>query len=242
VSSRSCLTAPAPAARLSRSVSFEAKLADGSTQLTIGTGTKERLASLFLETPSPYFLRAARLEISDDGAQWSTLDQGIPIFREWGAEKLELALGGRAAAYVRVTLTDNRAAPLPFTGARILSEAGPAPEPVAVGARISARDEFAGETVLTVALDGLHSRWRPLGSRPRSPSSCAMSASASARRATRFRASARSVPARSNRVSLDGAPARAQLELPLAFTPSTRELLIHIYNGDSPPWRSTPFA
>jgi hypothetical protein len=37
------------------------------------------------------------------------------------------------------------------------------------------------------------------------------------------------------RAALDGAPARAQLELPVVFTPSTRELLIHVCNGDSPP-------
>ena len=45
---------------------------------------------------------------------------------------------------------------LPFTGARLMLASGPAPEPVPVGARIAGRDEFAGETVLTLVLDGRH--------------------------------------------------------------------------------------
>jgi len=77
--------------------SFEVTLAPGSTRVTIATGTTDRLSSLSLETPSPFFLRAARVEISQDNSDWVTIDQGIPIFREWGAEKLDLPIGGRVA-------------------------------------------------------------------------------------------------------------------------------------------------
>jgi hypothetical protein len=226
---------PAPTAHFIRPISFETRLADGSTQITVQTGTRDWLASILLETPSPFFVRAAQVEVSDDNAAWTTLDQGVPLFRQWGAERLELPLGGRSAAFVRVTVADRRAPPLPFTGARLLAEAGPAPSLVAVGARVAARDEFAGETVLTVALDGRHEPLAALaivGGDPvfmRRVAVCvrevhdALPAERTIGTGTIFR------------VSLDGAPARSQLEVPLAFSPDTREVLVHIYNGDSPP-------
>ena len=93
-------------AHLLRPASFEVKLVDGSTQITVMTGSKDGLASISLETPSPFFIRAAQVEVSDDNASWSTLDQGVPLFRQWGAERLELPLRGRAAAFVRITVAD----------------------------------------------------------------------------------------------------------------------------------------
>ncbi len=225
----------APSARLLRPASFEVKLVDGSTQITVMTGSKDWLASIFLETPSPFFMRATQVEVSDDNASWSTLDQGVPLFRQWGAERLELPLRGRAAAFIRITVADRRAAPLPFTGARLLAEAGPAPEAVPVGGRIAARDEFAGETVLTVDLEGRHQPLAALGIAAGDPLFMH-------RVAVCVREVRDGLPGERTigtgtvfRVSLDGAPAREQLEVPLAFSPDTRELLVHIYNGDSPP-------
>jgi hypothetical protein len=226
---------PASATHRIRALSFEAKLVQGSTQITLRTGTTEKLASVILETPGPFFLRAARIEISDDNSNWITLDQGIPIFREWGAEKLELPIGGRVAAFVRVTIADNRDAPLPFTGATLLTASSPAPEPEPVGARISGRDEFAGETVLTLALDGRHVPLAALEIETKEP--LFMRRVTVSVREVRDAVSGERVVASGTlfRVSLDGAPNRAQLELPVAFTPATRELLVHIDNGDSPP-------
>jgi hypothetical protein len=226
---------PVPVAHVVRPSSFEVKVAPGSTQVTIATGTTDRLSSIFLETPSPFFLRAAGIEISSDNADWSTLDQGIPIFREWGAEKLELPMGGRAAAFVRITVADNRAAPLPFTGARLLSEAAPAPEPVPIGARITGRDEFAGETVLTLSLDGRNLPLAALELETKEPLFMRR-VTVSVREVRDAIPGERAIGSGTLfRVALDGAPARAQLELPLAFAPTTRELLVHVYNVDSPP-------
>jgi hypothetical protein len=226
---------PVPAAAEFRAASFDVRVAEGSTQITVATGTRKKLASVVLETPSPFFLRAARIEVSDDGAAWTTLDEGIPLFREWSAEKLELPLGARSAAYVRITVADNRAPPLPFIGARLRSEAGPAPEPVGVGARIAARDEFAGETVLTVALDGRHEPLAALGIEAGDPLFMRR-VTVAVREVRDGLPQERTIGSGTvYRVSLDGAPARAQLEVPLAFSPFTRELLVHIHNGDSPP-------
>jgi hypothetical protein len=225
---------PVPAAHAIRPSSFEVTLASGSTRVTIATGTTDKLASLILETPAPFFLRAARVEISQNNSDWVTLEQGIPVFREWGAEKLELPVGGRVAAYVRVTITDNRDAPLPFTGARLFAEPSSAPPAEPVGARLTGREEFSGETVLTLALDGRHLPLAALEFDTTEP--LFMRRVTVGVRDARDAVSGERTIASGTlfRVALDGAPARAQLELPLVFTPSTRELLIHVINGDSP--------
>jgi hypothetical protein len=130
-------------ARTARAASFEARLENGTTVLVVGTGsTTDRLASVTLETPHPRFLRAAKVELSDDRSTWTTVDDGIPLFRQWGAEKLNLTLGHRRAAWIRITVDDS----LPFTGASLFFAAGPPEAAVPVGARITSRDEFAGET------------------------------------------------------------------------------------------------
>ena len=226
---------PTPVAHTLRPAAFEVKLESGTTLLTLTTGTKNALASVSLETPHPFFLRAARVEISDDGAHWNTLDQGLPLFRQWGAEKLELSLGNHSAVYVRIAVTGNRAAPLPFTGASLRLAAGPAPALVPVGASITGRDEFAGETVLTLALDGRHLPLASLEFDTNEPLFMRR-VTVTVREVQDTVSSERTVGAGTlYRVALDGAPARAQLDLPLNFTAPTRELLVHIHNGDSPP-------
>jgi hypothetical protein len=226
---------PVPQASTIRAASFEVALEGHTTVITLSTGTKDALASVSLETPHPFFLRAARVEISDDADHWTTLDQGLPLFRQWGAEKLELPLGNHVAAFVRIVVSDNRATALPFTGARLRLAAGAAPALVPVGAKITRRDEFAGETVLTLALDGRHL--------PLAALEFDTSESLFTRRVTvTVREVRDAVPGERTvgagtvyRVALEGAPNRAQLELPLNFTAPTRELLVHIHNGDSPP-------
>ncbi len=225
----------ASAAHTVRPEAFAMKLGTESSVLTIKTGTHDALASLTLETPSPYFLRAARLEISDDNENWTMLDQGLPLFRQWGAVKLDLSLGGHHAAYVRVTIVDGRGPSVPFTGARLRLDGGQPSAPVPVGTRVASREEFAGETVLSLALDGRHVPLAALELATQEPLFM--------RRVTvavrEFRDGISSERAIGEgtiyRVALDGSPARAQLELPLDCTPLTRELLVHIHNGDSPP-------
>ena len=231
----SVLDSPPPRGAFTHAVPFEVKLDDGTTVITVATRTKDPLSSIVLATPHPFFLRAARVEISDDGASWTTLDQGLPIFRQWGAEKLELPLGNHAAAFVRVIVTDNRATPLPFTG--VLLNAGfiPPPPLTPVGTQIVSRDEYAGETVLTVALDGRHQPLEALEIETKEP--LFMRRVTVTIREVRDGVSGERTVGNGTiyRVALEGAPSRAQLELPMDFTPPTRELLVHIHNGDSPP-------
>jgi hypothetical protein len=219
-------------ARWTRPADFEARLEDGRVVLLVATGTRDALASLTLQTPHPHFLRSARVELSDDRDQWTVVDEGVPLFRQWGAEKLTVELGGRTAGWVRLTIDG---AAVPFTGARLGFAAGPAAEPTPVGARVVRREEFAGETVLTVALDGRHA---PLAAiELETPEPLFM------RRVTVGIRDVRDlVPGERTvgegtlyRVAVDGARTRAQLRLEFSHIPLAPELLVHIQNGDSPP-------
>ena len=218
--------------------SFRSAPQGDTTQLTFETGATGPLDAINLETPVPFFLKAAHVEISSDGETWQSLGAALPVFRQFGAEQLRLELGRRPAAFVRVTLDDFRSRRVAFTGARFL----PAPsraEPPALaplGARLTRRDEFAGETVLTLTLDGRHVPLAALVLETREPLFMRR-VTVSIREVLGAVASERTIAAGTlYRVALDGAPARTQLELPLYFfiTP-TRELLVHIHNGDSPP-------
>ncbi|HZZ18263.1 MAG TPA: hypothetical protein VFE25_02780 [Opitutaceae bacterium] len=226
---------PVPSPRVARPEGFETKVGPGTTVILIKTGSKEGLSWVTLDTPAPFFLRAARIEISESGFSWTTLDDGVPLFREWGAEKLSVPLGGRVAGFIRITVSDNREVPLPFVGAWLSEEAAPAPEPVSVGSRITSRDEFAGESVLTVALDGRNLPLAAVAFETKDPLFM--------RRVTiSVREMRDAVPGERIigsgtifRVALGGGQAREGLELPFVVTPATRELLIHIHNGDSQP-------
>lgn len=230
---------PAPAPRRLHPRTFTPTPAGDTTQLLIETGTDAPLAAIELATSVAYFFKAAHADISEDGKEWQSVDAAVPIFRQFGAEQLRLPLGGRRAAYVRVTIDEYRSRPIAFSGAFVVPRPGPvaAAQPVTtpVDATVTHRDEFAGETVLTVTLPG---RNLPLAALAFDVSDALFMRRVS----VAIREAQGGVPGERTlatgtlyRVALDGSPARAQLELPVDFAPNTRELLVHIHNGDSPP-------
>lgn len=228
---------PFESAKAIRPRSFSSATVNDTTQLVIETGTADLPESVILETAAAYFLKAAHVEISTDGQVWESVGPAVPVFRQFGAEQLRLALPRKPAAFARVTLDDFRSRRIAFTGASLLPAPVRAAPPALgpVGATITGRDEFAGETVLTVMLDGRHV--------PLAEFSLGVKDPLFMRRVTiAIRELQGDIPGERPvgagtiyRVALDGAPAQAQLSVPLDFCPPTRELLVHIHNGDSPP-------
>ncbi|MEJ1972819.1 MAG: hypothetical protein WDM96_10260 [Lacunisphaera sp.] len=92
--------------------------------LLIQPGFASPLAFLELATRTPFFLKAAHVDVSADGREWQSLGPAVPLFRQFGAEQLQLKLGGQPAAFVRITLDDAHSRPVEFTGARIFSRPG----------------------------------------------------------------------------------------------------------------------
>ncbi len=225
------------AAKPFRPKSFRVTPGDESTQLLIETGTDANLDALTLETVVPFFLKAAHVDISADGSEWQSLGPAIPLFRQFGAEQLRISLGRHAAAFIRVTLDDVHTRPAAFTGAMLLpapTRAAPPPL-VPLGVEVTRRDEFAGETVLTVPLAGSHVPLAELSFAAKDP--LFMRRVTVAVRDVRGDVSSERVIGTGTiyRVALEGTPVQSQLAVPLDFSPPTRELLVHVHNGDSPP-------
>ncbi|MBI2497442.1 MAG: hypothetical protein HYV75_05835, partial [Opitutae bacterium] len=110
------------AAKAVRPRSFHASTTHDATQLLIETGTDSLPETVTLETAAPWFLKAAHVEISQDGEAWESIGPAVPVFRQFGAEQLRLALPRRdpAVPFVRVTLDDFRSRRIAFTGASLL--------------------------------------------------------------------------------------------------------------------------
>jgi hypothetical protein len=223
---------PVRVAHSIRPAAFETRLIDGNTVITLDTGTSEAIQSVAIETPHPHFMRSVRLEAADADGPWRLLDQGVPLFRQWGAEKLSLNIGNQTAAKIRITISGT---PLPFTAASLDLSTGPTPVYQPVGVHVSERQEFSGESVLTLTLDGRHA---PLAELELvTPETVFMRrVTVTVRDVRDLVASERVVGSGTlYRVALDGAPAKAQLALRFEHMPLSRELLVHIHNGDSPP-------
>lgn len=228
--------APAAPPSVRRPKAFRVELAESTTRLEIETGHDAPLAAATLVTPAPHFLKAVRVEISPDGERWDVVHPGAPVFRQFGAEQLRLELPGRPAARVRITIDDTRSRPVPITGATLAFVATTQPPlttPLPV--RIANREEFAGETVLTLDLGARHVPLAAIEFVSAEP--LFMRKVTVAVRELRDDAAAERPLASGAifRVAADGLAPTAELTLPLELTAPSRELLVHIANHDSPP-------
>lgn len=145
---------PVPVGRVSRnSKSFKATLATGATVVVIETGLTQSLGGVTLETPASAFLKAVKVEGSADGATWSELAQGVPVFRMAnGAEQRDIKFEAASWAFLRFTLDDRRTAAIPVTGARVHAAEAAVVASETQSVRIVERVESRGETVLTLDL------------------------------------------------------------------------------------------
>ncbi len=229
--------APSLAARAVGPKSVRTNLTESSTQLVIETGTNNAaLDAVILTTPALAFIKAARVEISADGAHWELVRDGALVFRQFGAEELTIALEGRQAAGVRVTLDDARSAPIPLTGAILrLSPIDRATATTLLPVRLVSRVECSGETVLTLDLGGRNVPLAGLEFSTNEPL-FARSVTVTVRDLRDETAVERTLASGSIwRVAAEGLPPSARLEVPFDFRAPSRELLVHIANGDSPP-------
>jgi hypothetical protein len=145
---------PAQFAKAAQAVkAFQVSLGASTTVITVETGLAQPLDGVTLETPTFNFIKAVRVESSEDGNRWQTLAQGEPIFRQLdGANHLEISLPPTSSKLLRFTVDDGRSPPIPFTGALVHPAMDkPAPGEL-ISATITERDETPGETRLEVSL------------------------------------------------------------------------------------------
>lgn len=117
---------PEPA-RIAAPKSFHVTLGAGGSQILIETGLTQAVESVALRTGSPAFIKAVRVEGSTDGRLWTVLAQGAPIFRQDGNTQLGIAFAPAPWAWLRLSVDDQRSAPVAFTGVTIRAAAAETP-------------------------------------------------------------------------------------------------------------------
>jgi hypothetical protein len=232
---------PRPAGKVVQAAkTFRVTVKAASTVLTLETGLTQPLDGVTLETPASMFLKAVQIEGSADGQTWQALAQGQPIFRQpSGASQLRLDVPAGTWPWLRLTVSDQRSQPIPFTAALVHAAAAePVPvEPVPV--TITSRDENPGESRLTLNLGAANldvaavqiDTPEPLFTRP-----VTLAVPLITDNGIREQPLAYGVIFR---VAIEGQPVTSQLSVPLESPVHSRELVMLIKNQDSPPLPNT---
>ncbi len=219
-----------PAAR------FDVALEAEKTIATIETGMVQPLASVTLETPARDFLKAVLLEGSRDGKTWEIIAQHQPIFRlAHGASRLLLPLPSETWAFLRITLDDRSSPPIPLTGARVYA-ASPEPAPSEpFGLKIIGREEGPYQSRLILEAAGAHVTLAGIEiETPERLFTRPVSLSYRHYEKNEIRETVLTSDT-IYRIALEGQPATSKLGFATdVFVPS-RELILTIHNGDSPP-------
>ncbi|MEY2486807.1 MAG: hypothetical protein QOH39_2455 [Verrucomicrobiota bacterium] len=214
---------------------FRTEIERNATRLTIATGTNAPVQGVRLKTAgATEFIKPVRIEGSHDGNKWRQLGDREPIFRtSAGAARLEISFPEGVWEFLRLTIDDSRAAPIPFTGAEVLvARSNAATEAMSV--TVTSRDESPGMT--RIALN--------LGATNLTPASLQVETS----EPLFTRAVTVAVPTVIGddiaeqplaasvvyRVDLNG-KTESRLDIPIDSQIQSRELLLLISNGDSPP-------
>jgi hypothetical protein len=222
--------------RIQAAKSFHVALNSDSTLITLETGFVEPIDTVTLSTPAIDFIKAVRVESSDDGDQWHIVAQGEPIFRQrYGASRLQISFPSCVSKWLRLTVDDQRSQPVPFIGAIIQAAAArPAPG-VLDSATITERDENPGETRLALTLGAANLTIASVQLETAEP--------------LFMRAASVAVPKISDdsvteqtigqgvvyRVAVGGQVPSENLSVPVENLVASRELILVISNGDSPP-------
>jgi Protein of unknown function (DUF3999) len=222
--------------RVQRAKSFQVFLNANATVITLESGLAQPLDAVTLESPAVNFIKAVRVDISDDGETWHTLAQGRPIFRQpYGAANLKIPFPPTVSKWLRLTVDDRRSQPIPFTGALVHAATGePAPSEL-IPATIAERNENPGETRLALNLGAANLDVAAVKIDTDEP--------------LFMRQVTLAVPQISEdtireqiigqgtiyRVAAEGQTPSENLSIPLENRVRSRELILFIKNGDSPP-------
>jgi hypothetical protein len=216
---------------------FRAEIVSSETRLLITTGSDSTIGGVMLDTPaSANFMKAARVEGSNDQKDWRMLTSGAPLFRiANGAANLRIAFPEGRWQFLRIVVDDNRTPPVPWTSAQLIVAGSSAPtEPVSV--TIKSRDENPGMTRLGIDLGAANLRVASIRIGTSEPVFTRTVTVAAPQLSAQNLKEETLCSAVLYRVDLNG-KAEARLDLPIDKQIFGRELVLLIDNGDSPPLR-----
>ncbi len=228
---------PLPANKITQTAkSFQFSLNPTTTIIIVETGLPQPMDALTLETPASSFIKSVQIEGSADGKVWQALTQGQSIFRQrGGASQLRLAFGAGLWPWLRLTVDDRRAEPIPFSGARVHAAAVEVVPSEAVTVSISERHESPGETRLTLNLGAANLHIATLQIETAEPlftREVTLAVSQIAEDSIREQPVGQGTI---YRLASEGQPPSGTTTLTLENQVRSRELLLLIKNMDSPP-------
>jgi hypothetical protein len=231
------LSRPVPSPKMIQNAkTFQVSLNANNTVITLETGFKQPLEAVTLETPAMDFIKAVRVEGSNDGKSWRALAQGRPIFRQaYGAANLKIPFPPVVAPWLRLTVDDQRSPPVPFTGAQVYAATRETVPVEAVPVTITERDENPGETRLALDLGAANLDIASLqieSAEPLFTRQVYLAVPHISEDAIREQIIGQGVI---YRIAIEGQPASENISVPLENQVRSRELILFIKNGDSPP-------
>ncbi len=210
-------------------------MSTNATVLTFDTGTERAVDQISIETPAQEFIKSVTVEGSKDGAHWELITSQQPVFRRAGVIKPHVLFSPGAWPKLRVTIDDARSAPIPVTGVTVRETAPEPPPEEPLELRIIERDESPGQTRITLAAAGANVTLAGLqieASDPLFTREVKLAYREYLEGEIRNRLLAQGTI---YRVALEGQPAVSNTTFATGVTIPTRELILTILNGDSPP-------
>ena len=220
--------APQPLRRAARALTIT--LEEQRTVVLVETGLDGWVEGVTLRTAGAPFVKAVRVDGSEDQVAWTTLVTQHPIYgvAERGGQ---MTLPAGKWRWLRLTMDDRRAEAVPVVGVDVQGREEDPAVPVPVDLVLRARDETPGETRLTLALPARNLPVAALALTTREPL---------------FRRAVRVVQAQFSEQGIvesecaRGSVSRAadggeNLRVPVERGLPEREVVLVIDNGDSPP-------
>lgn len=223
--------------------SFQVELRASETVIRMETGLDKPLRGVLLHTPAREFLKAIRIEGSQDGHDWKPVLQGVPVFHQAdGASQLHVELPPAIWSWLRLTVDDRSTKPLPFTGATLFAVTGDETMPETHPVRILERTEESGETRLLIDVGSANARLAALSIEPADPLFRRGVSLAVKREADGVSSEQIIGRATIYRISVESQPPASQLDARFNSTTPDRQLILRIRNDNNPPLQITNIA
>ena len=228
---------PAQVAKAAQAVkALQVSLNANTTVITIETGLAQPFDGVTVETPAMNFIKAVRVESSEDGNRWQTLAQGQPIFRQPdGASHLQISLPPTSSKWLRLTVDDGRSPPVPFTGALVHPAMDKPPPGELIPATVTERDENPGETRLELSLGAANLSVASVQLETTEPLFMRQVIVAFPKVSEDTIREETIGQGTVYRIAVEGQNPSQNLSVPLDSLVSSRELFLLIKNGSSPP-------
>ena len=210
------------------------------TVVSISTGTKSPIDGVVIQAGARRYLKSLLVEGSSDGASWTLLRRGAPIFEEpAGPSQRLVEFEAGEWAYLRLTLDDRRTPAVPITGV-VLREASsePAPKEIIAGAVLD-RSESSVESRVVIDLGAAN---LPVESLEIETTEPLFRRQVVALQREVVGEEVREVGIGSGtvfRVQLDDAASATNLFVPIGRSVGSREVVLTFANGDSPALKIT---